>query len=97
MSIIQARTAIRRAALNDAQKKHPYELALAREYYVKAKEEAGYSQFELSEKLAKQSISYAKLAAGEAAPTPTPEEEAPGPEMPLPLETPPEEEEIPNP
>ncbi len=71
-TILQARSAIRRAQIADAAKKHPYELALAREYYVKAKEEAGYSQFELAEKLAKQSIGFAKQAAGEAVATPTP-------------------------
>lgn len=78
-AILQARTAIKRARLAEAEKKHPYELAMAREYYVKAKEEAGYSQFELAERLAKQSITFAKIAAGEAAPTPVPEEEEDAP------------------
>lgn len=73
-SILQARSAIRRAQLAEAEKKHPYELALAREYYVKAKEEAGYSQFEIAERLAKQAIGFAKQAAGEAQATPTPAE-----------------------
>ena len=59
----------------DAAKKHPYELTLAHEYYVKAKEEAGYSQFEISEKLAKQASEYAHVAAGEATATPTPDED----------------------
>ena len=71
-SILQARSAIRRAQVADAAKKHPYELALAREYYVKAKEEAGYSQFELAEKLAKQAVGFAKQASGEVVATPTP-------------------------
>lgn len=73
-AIVQAHQAIKRARVMDAEKKHPYELAMAREYYVKAKEEAGYSQFEISEKLAKQSIRYAKFAAGET-PAATPVEE----------------------
>jgi hypothetical protein len=77
-ALVQAHMAIRRAEGADGDKKHPYELTLAREYYVKSKEEAGYSQFELSEQLAKQAIEYAKIASGEAAstPTPAPEEES---------------------
>lgn len=74
-ALIQARSAIKRAEAADAQKKHPYELTLAREYYIKAKEEAGYSQFEIAEKLAKQAWDYAQVAAGEATPTPTPDED----------------------
>ncbi len=74
-ALVQARSAIRRAEDADAKKKHPYELTLAHEYYVKAKEEAGYSQFEIAEKLAKQAIEYARVASGEATPTPTPDEE----------------------
>jgi Domain of unknown function (DUF4398) len=74
-ALIQANMAIRHAEELDAKKKHPYELTLAHEYYVKAKEEAGYSQFEVSEKLALQSVEYARVAAGEATPTPTPDEE----------------------
>ena len=74
-AIVQAHQAIKRARVNDAEKKHPYELAMAREYYIKAKEEAGYSQFEIAEKLAKQAISFAKAAAGETVETPVPEEE----------------------
>ncbi len=70
-AIVKAHQAIRRARAADAEKKHPYELAMAREYYIKAKEEAGYSQFELSEKLAKQAIVFAKVAAEEATPTPS--------------------------
>ena len=73
-AILQAHQAIRRARAADAEKKHPYELAMAREYYVKAKEEAGYSKFEIAEKLAKQAVAFAKAAAGEAAPTPVEEE-----------------------
>ena len=74
-ALIQARSAIRRAEDADAAKKHPYELTLANEYYIKAKEEAGYSQFEIAEKLAKQASEYAHVAAGEATATPTPDEE----------------------
>lgn len=69
-SIIKARSAIRRAEAAEAQKKHPYELALAREYYVKAKEEAGYSKYEMAEKLAKQAIAFALVAAGQEPPPP---------------------------
>lgn len=71
-AIFQARKEIKRAVFADAEKKKPYELALAREYYVKAKEEAGYSKFELAEKLAKQAIEYAKIASGEVVPGATP-------------------------
>ena len=71
-ALLQARKQIRVAIAMDAEKKKPYELQLAREYYVKAKEEAGYSKFELAEQLAKQSISYGKIAAGESTATPTP-------------------------
>jgi hypothetical protein len=74
-ALVQANMAIRHAKDLDAQKKHPYELTLAQEYYIKAKEEAGYSQFEVSEKLAIQSLEYARVAAGEATPTPTPDED----------------------
>ncbi len=73
-AIWQARAAIQRATKVQAAKPMPYELALAREYYVKAKEEAGYSHFELAELLAQKAIVYAKTAAGEAVPTPTPAE-----------------------
>lgn len=69
-SIMKARSAIKRAEMAEAQKKHPYELALAREYYVKAKEEAGYSKYELAEKLAKQAIAFALVAAGQEPPPP---------------------------
>lgn len=77
-ALLQARTAIKRAEFAQQTKKRPYELTLAKEYYVKAKEEAGYSKFELSEKLAKQSIDYAKIAAGETTTvaTPVPDEES---------------------
>lgn len=71
-ALLQARTAIKRAEFAEGTKKRPYELTLAKEYYVKAKEEAGYSKFELSEKLAKQSIEYARIAGGETSPTATP-------------------------
>ena len=74
-AIVQARMAIHRAEDAGAKKKHPYELTLANEYYVKAKEEAGYSQFEVSERLANQALSYAKVAAGEETPTPTPDQD----------------------
>lgn len=74
-ALVQARMAIRKAEDANAKKKHPYELTLAEEYYVKAKEEAGYSQFEVSEKLAHQAIEYANVAAGLATPTPTPDED----------------------
>ena len=71
-AILQARREIKKAVFAEAEKKKPYELALAREYYVKAKEEAGYSKFELAEQLAKQSIEYAKIASGEVVPGATP-------------------------
>ena len=71
-ALLQARSAIKRAEYVEDAKKRPYELALAREYYVKAKEEAGYSKFELAETLAKQALAYAKVAAGEAQPEATP-------------------------
>ena len=71
-ALLQARTAIKRAEFAEAAKKRPYELALAKEYYVKAKEEAGYSKFELSEKLAKQATEYAQVAGGETSPAATP-------------------------
>ena len=71
-AILKARKEIKRAVFAEAGKKHPYELTLAREYYVKAKEEAGYSKFELAETLAKQAITYAKIASGEVAPSATP-------------------------
>ena len=74
-ALVQARSAIRHAEDADAAKKHPYELTLAHEYYVKAKEEAGYSQFEIAEKLAKQASEYAHVASGEATATPTPDED----------------------
>lgn len=75
-AILQAHNAIKHAEQLDAKDKHPYELTLAREYYVKSKEEAGYSRFELSETLAKKAIDFAKVAAGEAAPNPGTEEES---------------------
>lgn len=71
-ALLQARKDIKRAELADAAKQRPYELTLAREYYVKAKEEAGYSKFELAEKLAKQAIEYARVASGEVSPGATP-------------------------
>lgn len=76
-ALLKARTAIKQAEFAEAAKKRPYELTLAKEYYVKAKEEAGYSKFELAEKLAKQSIEFAKVAGGETSPvaTPIPDEE----------------------
>ena len=75
-AIIQAHSAIKHAEQLDAKTKHPYELTLAREYYVKSKEEAGYSRFELSESLARKAIEFAKVAAGEAAPNPGTEDES---------------------
>ena len=77
-ALLKARNAIQVAEVADAAKKRPYELTLAREYYVKAKEEAGYSKFELSEKLAKQALAFAKVAAGETSPvaTPIPDDES---------------------
>lgn len=71
-ALLQARNAIKAAEFAESSKKRPYELTLAKEYYVKAKEEAGYSKFELSERLAKQAIDYAKIASGETKPTATP-------------------------
>ena len=79
VALFEAHRAIHMAESGGAKDKHPYELQLAKEYYIKAKEEAGYSQFELSERLAKQAVSYAKLSAGEAVATPTPAEEGPIP------------------
>jgi len=77
-ALFKARNAIQVAEVADAAKKRPYELTLAKEYYVKAKEEAGYSKFELSEKLAKQALEFAKVAAGETSPvaTPIPDDES---------------------
>jgi ribosome-binding protein aMBF1 (putative translation factor) len=75
-AIVQAHNAIKHAEQLDAKNKHPYELTLAHEYYVKSKEEAGYSRFELSETLAKKAIDFAKVAAGEAAPNPGTEDES---------------------
>lgn len=76
-AILQARREIKKAVFAEAEKKKPYELTLAREYYVKAKEEAGYSKFELSEQLAKKAIEFAKIASGEVVPGATPRPAAP--------------------
>jgi hypothetical protein len=77
-ALIKAHFAIKHAEAVGAQANHPYELTLAKEYFVKGKEAAGYSHFQLAETLAGQSIDFARIAAGEAVATPTPaiEEEA---------------------
>lgn len=81
-AILSVRAAIKRAEAADAEKHAPYELALAREYYDKAREEAGYSQYEVSEKLAAKALEYAKIAAGEPVATPPPTAVNPDEEMP---------------
>ena len=81
-SIFNAYRAIKRAEVADANTNAPYELALAREYYNKAREEAGYSKYEVAESLAKKAENYAKRAAGEPVPTPDPTAVDPDEEMP---------------
>jgi len=67
VAIVRAYQAIRGAEAAGAEKRHPYELSLAREYYYKAREEAGYSKYEIAERLAGKSVEYANAASGRAA------------------------------
>jgi hypothetical protein len=58
-----AQRALKEAELVDAPKKAVYEYTLASEYLSKAKEEAGYSDFGASEKLARKATEWAAKAA----------------------------------
>lgn len=78
----KAHQAIKRAEDAKADETAPYELTLAREYYYKAREEAGYSKYEVCEKLAEKAEEYAKRAAGEPVDTPDPTEIDPDEEVP---------------
>jgi hypothetical protein len=81
-ALFKAHQALKRAEIENAGSKRPYELTLAQEYYNKAREEAGYSEYEMSERLAAVAERYARIAAGEPLATPPPEALDPSEELP---------------
>lgn len=58
-AIRKARQAIREAETAGAQKSASYQFALAQEYYNKAREEAGYSKYQVATTLAEKAQEYA--------------------------------------
>ena len=61
--IANAQQSIELARLHQAEQQAPYEYHLAVEYWKKAKEEQGYSQYETSVKFANQAELFAKKSA----------------------------------